>query len=133
MNISYKKYKDLQTTVNPIDSEMKNAINSLTLLFAGSREMKSKIEGDINNLQNPSEIQEKLEEIFKKLQEEIINEKLLQMQFDQSDQKYEEFKLPPSATQDNSLLSVVYVDDVRDRVEIAKTEYEKVKVIFLLL
>ena len=126
------RQKDLLASVKPVDDEMKTAINSLTLLVAASKDIKSRIETDMENLLNPDDVHSKLELIFKKLKEESINPKLLQPPF-HNEAKPLDFMLPPPALQEDTLFNVVYVDEVRDRIAKAKKEGEKLKVVALIL
>ncbi len=105
------------------------------MLISTAKELKSRVTADMDRLLNPQDAQTQFELIFKKLEEETVNPKLLQPFFvSESKQPANDFMLPPPAIQDDSLFAVVNadssikVDEVRARLAAGKIEFDELRV-----
>jgi len=96
-------------------------------MVALGKDMKEKVKKDMADLPNMQDIQVKLELVFRKLQEEVINSSLIHPST-AIVSKDQNFPLPSSIQNDN-LFNVIRVDEVRRRMDNSGEDLKKLKVL----
>jgi hypothetical protein len=93
-----------------------------------AKDMKEKVRRDMSDLPNLRDVQVKLELVFMKLQEEVINPSLIHSPT-AIDAKNQNF---PSSIQNDNLFNVIRVDEVRRRINSSGEDLKKLRVLSLV-